>query len=206
MNILRQRLARFGIGLGLATTMALSAVVPALAADPGLEITGTPVSATAGALSYSIDGGTYDTANSIALNGLTHTLAIKVPITLTDYSGDDLGWKVNLSLTKFTTSESVALGEGDLGVTKAASAACDTLGSKHCSNEDGAVTNGVGTLASYTNDGTDVKIFASDSGTHAAGVGMGQYTFDTIFTVTLPTTAKKGTYSSTLVVTGQSAP
>ncbi len=204
LTTLKQRATRFGLGLGLAATLALGAVMPALAA-PGVTITGTPVSATPGTITYSIDGGASGPTNTIALDGRAHTIAFTVPVAAVDHSGADAGWNNTVQLGAFTTG-TVALGEGPLSVAKATSAACDTSSSQVCSNTNAAVMNGVATLASYTTGGAAVKMFSSDAGTHVAGIGMGQYTYSTPFTLTLPSTAKAGSYSSVLTVSAVSAP
>ncbi len=207
MTTLKQRAARLGLGLGLAATLALGAVMPALAADPGLTITGTPVSATPGTIAYSIDGGSGGATNTIALDGLAHRIAFTVPVHAVDHSGDDAGWKTSFSLTAFKTAGNVVLGEGSLGVTAATGAACDISGTpaQVCSNVDAAVTNGVAPTT-YTTDGGALKVFSSDANTHVAGIGMGQYDYNTTFTLALPSTAKAGTYASTLMVTAATAP
>lgn len=205
VTTLKQRAARLGIGLGLAATLALGAVMPALAADPGLTITGTPVSATAGTLAYSLDGGSSGAAASIALDGLAHSVAITVPVRAVDHSGNDAGWKTSFSLSTFKTSGSVLLGEGALGVTAATSAACDTSASQVCSNSNAAVTNGVAPTTYTTGDG-DLKVFSSDAAGHVAGIGMGQYDYNTVLTLAVPSTAKAGVYASTLTVTAATAP
>ncbi len=204
VTTLKQRAARFGIGLGLAATLALGAVMPALAADPGLTITGTPVSATAGTLSYVVDSGSSGPAAAITLDGKAHSIAIAVPVHAVDHSGDDAGWNTTFSLSTFKTSGNVQLGEGALSVTAATSAACDTTASQVCSNTDAAVINGVAPTT-YTTGGT-LKVFSSDAGTHASGIGMGQYDYATTLTLAVPSTARAGTYASTLTVTAVTAP
>jgi len=88
----------------------------------------------------------------------------------------------------------VVLGEGSLSVTAATGAACDVSGTpaQVCSNVNAAVTNGVAPTT-YTTDGGALKVFSSDANTHVAGIGMGQYDYNTTFTLALPSTAKAGT-------------
>ncbi len=205
MTTLKRRVARFGLGISLASMLALSAVMPALADNPGLIITGSPVSVTAGTVEYNIDGAGYGATNTIALNGIAHTIAIKVPVAANDYSGNDAGWNTTFSLTQFTKTGAVLLGETALSVTAADEAACDTTDDKVCSNANAAVENAVNPTT-YTTGGTAIKIFSSDNVTHVAGIGMGQYTYETVVAFTLPSTAKAGTYSSTLTVTAVAAP
>jgi len=208
MTTLKQRAARFGLGLGLAATLALSAVMPALAADPGLTITGTPVSSTVGTLGYAVDAGTSGATASISLNGLAHSVAITVPVHAVDHSGNDAGWNTTFSLASFKTSTNVPLGEGALGVTPATSAVCDTSGApaQVCSGGNVAVTNRVAPTT-YTTDGSAVKMFTTDATTtHVAGVGMGQYDYTTTLTLAVPSTAKAGSYSSTMVVSTVTTP
>lgn len=206
LTALKQRATRFGLGLGLAATLALGAVMPTLAAsDPGLTITGTPVSAAAGTLTYSLDGQAADSSAAIALDGKAHSIAIVVPVHAVDHSGDDAGWHTTFSLSTFKTGSGGLLGEGALGVTAAGSAACDTSASQVCSNNNAAVTNGV-SPTTYTTGGGALSVFSSDAGAHVSGIGMGQYDYDTTLTLAVPSTAKAGTYASTLTVTAVTAP
>ena len=200
-----QRATRFGRGVGLAALLAMSVVGTALADNPGLTITGSPVAAAAGTVTYSINNADYGSTNSIALNGTAHTIEIKVPVAASDYSGADAGWHTDFSLSQFKTAGDVLLGETALDVVKAGSAACDTTGSKVCSNSNAAVIN-YATATTYTTGAAAIKIFKSDDTTHVAGIGMGQYTYDTEVGFTLPATAKAGAYSSPLTVTAVAAP
>lgn len=94
MHTLRQRFARFGFSCGLAATLTLGAVIPALADDGDGTIQLTP-----GTQSAIIGDFAFAARN---LTGAAQTSTAAPAIAVTDATGDGAGWHIQMSATAFT--------------------------------------------------------------------------------------------------------
>jgi hypothetical protein len=184
MRSLRQRIARFGIGLGLATTMALGAVVPALADD-------TPV----GTLTLTAGARTVDAADfsfaSRALTGVAQTSTASPAITVTNATGDDQGWVITMEADPFV----------DAAGTPHALVADPRIATKPTLT-GGALTTGSITTPYTTavHVSTQSEIAAVD----ATQAGNGVFTLTPTITIDIPANAQTpvgGSYSSTVTIT-----
>jgi hypothetical protein len=202
LTALKQRATRFGIGLGLAATLALGAVMPALAADPGVTVTN-------GTLSQGTLTVTNDTGNKgpILRNGTVQSRTTTVAVPVSDYRTDSAGWTTSAGWkTTFQLADFVD-GTTSMGATtvdiSTVSATCTVPSTGLCS-DDPTLANGA-TPTSVTPGGTagadTNKVFSA-----AIGHGNGEYGFTPTLTIHVPATAKNGTYSSMLTVSTVTGP
>jgi hypothetical protein len=186
MKGITQRIARFGLGLGLAATMALSAAVPALADD----VTGT-VNVTAGNL-------TMNTASdaptlAVTLTGLDQQVSDNWNIPVVDARGSGAGWSIQMSAGAFT---------GMQGGTERTLAAAPAITGVNIATVDGtAPTNG-------TSYGSGIAISSAQKVVSvAADSGMGSFTVAPTLRINVPAeTYAATTYTGTITVTIGMAP
>jgi hypothetical protein len=198
MNLLKQRIARFGIGIGLAATMALGAVVPALADDNTLTVTG-------GALSITPAVGATSSAN--LSGGGDKTASYNIGLTISDARGSGDGWSVSLTSTAFSGASGEATGHSLANDASTIASRPDTTCSvgSTCAV---ATDSGVGsvsypyTIPADTSAPTATKVYRA-----VADSGMGNMTTSLPVTIGLPAgTTYAGTYVSTITVTSAAAP
>src|SRR5262245_57560302 len=176
MKILKQRLARLGLGLGLAATMAFGAVVPALAD----EVTGT-TNVAGGSLTMSATD-----APSIAatLNGTDQTPIDTFDISVNDARGSGAGWNLQITSTAFSN------GGGSPKLLSTAAAEITAVGltcdQGTCTDPANAITY---PLAVPTTSAapTAVKFFSA-----AADSGMGDFTVSPTLRVSIPANTYAG--------------
>jgi hypothetical protein len=190
MRSLKHRIARFGVGLGLAATMALGAVVPALADD----VTGQ-ATVSAGSLAFSA---TDAPAVSAILNGTNQTPTDPFDISVNDARGSGAGWNLQITSTTFSTGGGTpkTLSNSAASIT-AASSGCDQ---GTCTNPTNGISYPV-TVPADTAAPTPVKIFNA-----AADSGMGDFTITPTLQVAIPANTYAGTYSSTMTITIATGP
>jgi hypothetical protein len=204
MNILKQRLARFGVGIGLATVMALSAVVPALASPGDIVVENGTISASIGTIAT--------TGGVVTRNGSAQDRTLSGPITVADYRKDSTsfassdGWSITLNMTKFLLPDTTTdMGAPAVSISSV-NGTCTSSPVALCSEQGAnALTNLITSVATLVPGGTGVT---DDSSVFAVpvGKGTGQYTFSPVITVTVPATAPAGTYTSLLTVTTAATP
>lgn len=174
---------RIAFTIGLAGMLAISAAVPAFAAD-NVTITGT-------AISQARNPG--DLAFSAVLNGADQSVAATTNLTtlVKDNSGTGAGWKLFMTASPFTGT----------GGTFPANALSVTGGSAE-SDGSGAVTL-PGNSAVYP---TTVNATAALYYNAAVETGMGQFIVTPQLTLTVPSNTKIGSYVSTVVLTIAAGP
>ena len=182
----KQRATRFGLGLGLAATLALGAVMPAMAApDDGVgtaNVTAGVNSAIVG--TFAFDDGLFApeapaTPNGVKLTGLVGQVATAAPaITVVDASGSTNGWTVTMSMPNTFTDGA-----------KSFTAAPRITGT---TSIDKTVTGVTKSTPSIVGGATVVSA--------PAGTAGGTYIVTPTITVDIPEDTKIGTYTSTLTV------
>ncbi len=200
MTTLKQRATRFGIGLGLAATLALSAVMPALAATGSPAPAAGSVAVTSGDLTVSILANTTATflngASAVALDGTAKTATSSLAITLDDATGSGLGWQLQMTTTQFqgVGSTTHKLPATALSITGGSVAAVANTNSQD-------PTDGV-TITSQPVPASSTSAFISA----AANKGMGSYTVTPTLSVAIPASTYADTYTSDVTVTVASGP
>lgn len=204
MRSLKDRLVRLGFGLSLATTLALGAVVPALADgdDNALTITGDQLTI----------GATVEATSSANLTGGgDKTATYDIDLNISDARGTGDGWSVTLVSTQFVGTAGAALNEGGTAhvlattasrIMSLPSASCVSGSTCALPNDDGA-----GEVAyPYT-------VPAGGSATPAvayraiADSGMGNMIVTLPVEIALPAgTTYAGTYTSTITVDSAATP
>jgi hypothetical protein len=189
MTTLKRRVARFGLGLGLAATLALSAVMPALAdgISGSVEITGGDLSlvTTPTTLSYS----------GVSLDGTNQTATATLALTVRDDTGSHAGWHLSISGATLTG-----------GVTSATLAAPTITGV--------TPTTEAGQTGTYTQPSSlsqvsypyTVPTSAATFYKADADTGVGRFAISTAFSLSIPANATADTYTSAIVVSVDSAP
>jgi len=189
MSNFKQRAARLTIGLGLAATMALSAVMPALAA-PGTG-TGT-AQITGGATTATVAGFAFDdeftavpgTPDGVKLTGADQVATATPVVTVVDATGTASGWSVTMKLSN-TFSD---------GGSNQFTAAPTVTGTTIRNSANALVTptgSGIGNISSTT--------AATIAGVAAATPG-GTYTVTPTIQIAIPQDTKVATYTGTLTV------
>ncbi len=129
--------------------------------------------------------------SSVTLNGTSQTLTYTLPIVLTDNRGSGAGWKVTLASTDLTDGASHTLASAITADT----AVCHT--GTTCSDATLTATSSGNVNAAA---GTIVLVDA------AINTGLGQYDVTPTITISVPSLARAGTYTSTLTVSDAAAP
>ena len=195
MTTLKQRATRFGLGLGLAATLALSAVMPALAApDPAAGTLGIEgASNVAYTFPQSLALTDSVTSNPISLlDGKDHIATGQVVIGVTDYTGSHAGWGLQISSAGFKKDGvgTALAGFAITGVTDA-----------HATSDTGSYTNPVNDILPG-----NVPTSASPFYTANPGTGVGKFDLTTTFTLPVPATTLAGTYTATIMIDTTDAP
>lgn len=186
----KNRIKRFGLGLGLAATMALGAVVPALADN----VTGT-TAITGGSLAMAASDAPVVAAT---LNGTDQTVTDSFVIDAQDNTGTGSGWKLQITSTQFSTS-------GVSPKTLSTSAARITGASVAC--DAGTCTTPTNSIAyPLTVPAATVAPAAVSFFNAAVTTGMGDFTVTPTFEVSIPANTYAASYSSTVTITIASGP
>ncbi len=182
---LKQRAARLGLGLGLAATLALGAVMP-VGADDG---TGTVV-LNAGTRSVNIDNFSFAART---LNGVSQTTTAAPVIAVVDPSGSSLGWNVTMSATAFENTGATKTLVATPRVTAATLTDDNASGANHAN------------AVSY---GTPISIASSAkiASSAADATSNGAFTLTPTITIDIPYNTEVATYTSTVTVTITAAP
>jgi hypothetical protein len=179
MTTLKQRATRFGLGLGLAATLALSAAMPALADTPSAP--GTLTLTGGSTVTATIAGFAFTGVTLTGVAGLTTEGAPQV--TVVDSTGSSAGYGVGMTMTQFS-------GTGAASFTGAPRVTA------------GMFDYAQNTIPDYTtpidlNDTTAVAI----AGAAATQASNGTNVLSSTIAITIPADAQAGTvYSSTLTV------
>jgi hypothetical protein len=202
MRSLKHRLARLGLGLGLAATMALSAIVPALADEGSLTITGG---------SLNLAGKSVDAATGVALNGLDKTTSYTINLDVNDPTGTGAGWNVTMTSTTFKGPEVTGVddpenagknlpGDGSW-ITTRPTTVCHS-GSTCTVATDVAVVN----YAPYVVPADDDAPTATKMYSAAVDSGLGRMDLAATVTIDVPANTYAGAYTSTITLALISAP
>lgn len=193
------RIKRFGLGLGLAATMALSAVMPTLAADGTVTITG-------GTLAFGT-APVVNAATGVNLNGLDTSTPYTINLDVNDPTGTGAGWNVTMTSTTFAgpptgtaanTGKSLATGASTIAARPATS--CYS-GSTCTLATDGTVVSYPYTVPAGAVAPTATKMYSA-----AANTGLGRMTFSPTVSIAIPANTYAGTYTSTVTLSLLSAP
>lgn len=191
LTTFKQRAASLGLGLGLAATMALSAVMPALAADgtvPG---------------SINVNGGGYSVAATgnqaeftVLLDGGNQTTTDTFGLATTDATGSGAGWDVQITVGTFAEV---------LDSTKTINVSPKITGVAIETGSTGTAPSDSGLAARYASGAkvdvsSTAKVFGADAGT-----GLGASTITPTMQITVPANAHvdsvSGGYTGTITVT-----
>lgn len=188
MTTLKQHIARLTIGLGLAATLALGAVMPTLAASEPVtgtaKVTGAPdvVFTVPSTLAMSLvalnDGTDKDSTGSLVIG-------------VVDYRGNGNGWKLQISSTGFMRS-------GDVSPLAGFAVTSTDL-----------IDNSVGESTAPDNTGTTLPTVSTTASTFykaAANSGLGDFTITTGFTLPVPANTLAGDYSAAVTIDTSNAP
>lgn len=198
-NTPSQRAARFALGLGLAATMALSAVMPTLAA-PDLTITAAP-------LGFGV-APVVNAATGVTLDGTNKTSTYTINLDVNDPTGTGAGWNVTMTSTTFVGP---ATGSAP-NAGKSLSATASTIAAR------AEVTCSTSTTCTPATDVAAVVAYpyavpaavaaptATKMTSTAAGTGLGRMTFSPSVNIAIPANTYAGTYTSTVTLALVSAP
>lgn len=191
MQTMKYRIRRATLAIGLAATLALAAVMPALASSG----TGT-ANVTGGTLSETT---TVAPTVSVTLNGTDQVPTYTLAVGASDNTGTGAGWNLTITSTQFST--------GGATPKTLATTASSVTGATSASNGTGtytAPTNGITyplTVPAGTTAPAAVKFFNA-----AAGTGLGSFTITPTVGVSIPANAYAGTYTSTITLSIVSGP
>jgi len=195
----RRRLAAIALGAGILAPLAFAGV-----ANASTVTTETPTASatvTGGALSFVSTPGNV-TFPAVVLDGTDQTTSQTEPIDIGDNTGSLDGWNVTATSTLFSATvgtSTYTLPADAVTVTAAPSAVCDSGSTCTTAVEATSIvypyTLPAGSAATAT------KIFDANTGT-----GMGNQTFTPNFTLSIPSSATAGAYSSTWTFSLVSAP
>lgn len=133
--------------------------------------------------------------SSVTLNGYDRTVSATASITVDDQSGAGAGWNLTATSTTFTTGSATLPTTATRVTAGSASAATG-----NCSLPTNSITYPV-TLPAASVAPTAVKVFNAASTT-----GKGASSVSLTFQITVPGSAKAGSYSSTWTFTAASGP
>lgn len=194
------RIKRFGLGLGLAATMALSAVMPTLAADGTVTITG-------GTLAFGT-APVVNAATGVNLTGLDTSTPYTINLDVNDPTGTGAGWNVTMTSTTFagpptgTTEKNIGKSLATNASTIAARPATTCYSGSTCTlATDGTVVSYPYTVPAGTAAPTATKMYSA-----AASTGLGRMTFSPSVSIAIPANTYAGTYTSTVTLSLVSAP
>jgi hypothetical protein len=195
MNILKQRIARIGIGIGLAATMALSAVVPALADDVGgsAAVTGGAMAITSLSASTA--------AFNVTINGSDQTPTVDVTVHLKDDRGTGAGWKLQVAATTFTTGGGTPKTFANSGTFSISDRANGVDGAGTYTDPSNSVSSPPIAVTTAATTPSAVSVFNA-----ALDSGMGHFTVTPSMQVAIPANAFAGTYTSTITYTIATGP
>ncbi len=190
IKTLKARIARLGLTLGLAATLAVGAVAPALADN----VTGT-ATITGGSLAMAAADAPALTAT---LNGTDQNVTDTITVDAKDNTGTGAGWKLQVTSTQFSTGGTTPKTLSTTATTiTAVSAVCD---GGTCTNPTNSVTYPL-TVPAGTLAPAAVSFYNA-----ALNTGMGDFTVTPTFQVAVPANAYAGNYSSTVTLTIASGP
>lgn len=198
MTTRKQRITRFGLGLGLAAIMAFSAALPALAA-------GT-VTVTGGTLAWGT-APVVNAASGVTLDGTDKTSTYAINLDVNDPTGTGAGWNVTMTSTTFTgpaTGTVPNVGKS-LATTASSVAARPTTtcftGTTCTVATDGTVVTYAYAVPAGSTAPTATKMYSA-----AVNTGLGRMTFSPSVSIAIPANTYAGTYTSTVTLALVSAP
>jgi hypothetical protein len=198
---LKHRIARFGLGLGLAATMALGAVVPALADEGSLTITGGTLT---------LESKSVGAATGVALNGLDKTTTYTIDLDVNDPTGTGAGGNVTMTSTTFKGPAVTGTGDPENAgknlpgagswISSRPTTACN--GGSTCTvATDGAVVSYQYNVPASGTAPTATKMYSA-----AVDSGLGRMDIEATVTVDVPANTYAGVYTSTITLALVSAP
>lgn len=152
--------------------------------------------------STSVSGGSLtETAGTVTitnptLTGSNQLITMSIPLELTDLTGTGAGWHVTITSTSFANGSHTLDAPLCTGVALNSTTPHDGNGTY----TDPALTSLSGAIPAGASAPTAASLTSA-----AATSGMGKFNLDATFTISLPSNAYSGTYSSTItlaVVTG----
>ena len=187
MQSLKNRIKHFGLGISLATTLAVGAVVPAFADD----VTGS-VDITGGSLTMAA---TDAPALAATLTGASQTVSDTFDIDVNDATGSGAGWSLSITSTTLSTgSQELSTSAASLS---GVSVVCDTGACTDPTNSNAYPL----TVPADATAPAAVEFFDADVNT-----GLGDFTVTPTYEVSLPADAYAGTYNSTITITIATGP
>jgi hypothetical protein len=181
LTTLKERAARLALGLGLATTLAFGAVLPALAAEGEVILQ-------AGTSSVQIADFSFNSGGAVALSGGANQTTTATPsITVVDASGSSQGWEITLSASAFENA----------GATKTLVASPRVTG---------ATVNGATNSVSSYAGGISINGTNVIAGATAAQASNGTHVVTPTVEIDIPADTEIDNYTSTFTVSFVQAP